>query len=164
MPLPFDATLKDLTQEGPRDFLTTFDAPPSLPVQVLNVDLSTVTSSTDCVFGLGNPLQEVVHIDFQSGPSATKHRDVLVYNSLLYRLYGVPVHSIVLLLRPEARHPNLDGTVEYAARPGRGKMDFDYEVIPLWKYPVDDLLNSGLATLPLAVLGQLPANVPEEEG
>jgi hypothetical protein len=159
MSFPFDATLKDLARVSPRGLLTTFDAPPTLPVSVLNVDLSTVTTSADVVFGLGDPLQEIIQLDFQASASATKHADVLVYNALLYREYRVPVHTIVVLLRPQAAHANLNGTVAYAARPGRGKMDFAYEPIRLWERPVADLLAGDIGTLPLAPLGQLPAGV-----
>src|SRR5262245_25697709 len=128
MSFPFDATLKDLAQVSPRGLLAVFDAPPTLPVALLNVDLSTVTTAADLVFGLGNPLQEILHLDFQAAASATKHADVLVYNGLLHRQYRVPVHSTVVLLRPQAAHPNLNGVVRYAARPGRGIMEFRYEV------------------------------------
>ena len=51
MPLPYDATVKDLAQVSPRGLLETFDAPTSLPVSLLNIDLSTVTTSADLVFG-----------------------------------------------------------------------------------------------------------------
>jgi len=36
MPFPFDATLKDLAHAAPPAFLTAFDAPPTLPVGVLD--------------------------------------------------------------------------------------------------------------------------------
>jgi hypothetical protein len=157
--MPFDATLKDLASGYPRDFLTAFDAAPTLPVSLLNVDLSTVTTSADLVVGLGEPLREIVHIDFQSAASADKHADVLVYNSLLFRLYGVPVHSIIILLRPQAAHSNLSGTVHYAARPLRGNMQFSYEVVRVWERPAEDLLQGSLGTAPLAVLGRLPDEV-----
>ena len=64
MPLPFDASLKDLAQVSPRGLLATFDAATALPVSLLNVDLSTVTTAADVVFGLGQPLQEIIHLDF----------------------------------------------------------------------------------------------------
>ena len=51
MSLPFDATLKDLAQINPKGILAAFDVVTSLPVILLNVDLSTVTTSTDVVFG-----------------------------------------------------------------------------------------------------------------
>ena len=164
MPLRFNATLKDLAQVSPRGLLTTFDTAPALPVTVLNIDLSTVTTAADVVFGLGQPLQEIVHLDFQSSASATKHADVLVYKALLYREYLVPVHSIVVLLRPKAAHANLNGGVAYAPRPGRGKMDYGYELIRLWEKPAAAMLAGDVAALPLAILGQLPAEVDLETG
>ena len=91
MSLPFDATLKDLARASPAAFLESFDEAPTMPVSLLNVDLSTVTTSADLVFGLGRPLQEIIHLDAQSSASATKYADILVYNALLYRQYRVPV-------------------------------------------------------------------------
>jgi hypothetical protein len=164
MPFPFDATMKDLADVGPVDFVATFDAPPKDPVRTLNVDLSTVTTAADLVFGIGDPLREVVHIDCQVGPSADLHRDVLAYNALLFRRTGVPVHSVVLLLRPQARHRNLTGSVRYQPRPGRGKMDFEFELIPLWELPAEVILAGGPGTLPLAPLCRLPEGMSVEEG
>jgi hypothetical protein len=164
MSKPFDATLKDLANRHPSDYVTTFDVPPTLPVQALNVDLSTVTTSGDLVMGLGKPLKEIVHLDFQAGPDARKHLDVLAYNVLLHRHYGVPVHSTLVLLRRQAGHRNVTGQVGYAARPGRGRMDFGYEVVRLWEWPVEKLLTGPLGTLPLAVLGELPAGVKFTDG
>ncbi|HKI33640.1 MAG TPA: hypothetical protein VKA46_17430 [Gemmataceae bacterium] len=163
MSLPFDATLKDLGRDGPADFLTTFDQPPAGAVALLNVDLSTVTTAADLVLGVGDPLAEVMHLDFQSSAAAWKHADVLVYNALLYADYHVPVHSIVILLRPQAAHSNLNGAVSYAARPGRGSMNFGYEVVRLWEWPADKLLAGPLGTTPLAMLAALPQGVPAED-
>jgi hypothetical protein len=70
----------------------------------------------------------------------------------------------VLLLRPEARHRNLTGTLTYSARPGRGGTIFTYEVIPLWERPVEHFLNGPLGMTPLAVLARLPAEIPLEQG
>src|SRR5580692_5048477 len=103
MTKPFDATLKDLGQDCPAAFLAEFDAPPTEPVSVLNVDLSTVTTAADLVVGLGQPLREVVHIEFQASADAHLHRDTLAYHALLHRRLNVPVQSIVILLRPKAR-------------------------------------------------------------
>jgi hypothetical protein len=164
MSKPFDATLKDLASESPEAFVWEFDGPPQLPVSALNVDLSTVTTAADLVFGLGNPLQEVLHIDCQAGPKADLAADLHAYNSLLYRRCQVPVHTSVLLLRPEARHRNLTGTLTYAARPGRGGTVFQYEVIPLWERPVEHFLAGPLGVVPLAVLARLPGDVPLEQG
>ncbi|HEX5446385.1 MAG TPA: hypothetical protein VFW87_21335 [Pirellulales bacterium] len=114
--------------------------------------------------GLGDPLVEIVHIEFQSSASARKHADLLLYNALLYAHHLVPVHTMIVLLRPGAAHPNMGGALHYAARPGRGKMDFGYEVVRLWELPAEELLNGDLAVVPLAVLGRLPEGETLEEG
>jgi predicted transposase YdaD len=160
----FDATLKDLAALDPRQFLAGVDAAPTLPVCVLTVDLSTVTASTDIVFGLGDPLQEVVQVDVQSGPDASKHRDLLAYHALLHRHYRVPVHSILLFLRRQAQLSTQEGNIAYAPRPGRGKMDFGYEVVAMWERPVEAWLAGGLPLLPLTPLCRMPDGMTVEDG
>ncbi|HZV07631.1 MAG TPA: hypothetical protein VE999_21270 [Gemmataceae bacterium] len=160
MPLPFDATLKELVQAHPADWLAMLGEPPSGPVEILTPDLSTLTAFTDIVLRTGDSL---LHLDFQSGPDPTLPRRILLYNVLLHDGYGLPVHSVVILLRPRADRGDLTGTLSYAARPGRGKLEFVFEVIRLWQMPVERLLASGLGTLPLAVLGQMPAGREPDE-
>src|SRR5260370_23156622 len=133
MPMTFDATLKDMGRDSPQGFLAAFDRPPTAAVRLLNVDLSTVTTAADLILGLGEPLAEIVHIDFQSSAAAWKHADLLVYNALLFAHYHVAAHTVIVLLRPEAAHPNLNGIVRHAPRPRRGRMDFSYEVVRLWE-------------------------------
>src|SRR5687767_7608031 len=72
MAMTFDATLKDMGRESPQGFLSVFDRPPTLPVRLLNVDLSTVTTTADLILGLGEPLLEIVQIDFQTSAAAWK--------------------------------------------------------------------------------------------
>jgi len=164
MAMTFDATLKDMGRASPDGFLATFDRSPRGPLKLLNVDLSTVTKAADLMIGLGEPLEEIVHIDFQSSAAAWKHADVLVYNALAFAHYHVPVHSIVLLLRPEAAHSNMNGAVAYTPRPGRGKMEFSYEIVRLWERPADELLAADLGVIPLAMLGRFPQGQSLEAG
>ena len=139
MAMTFDATLKDLGRDCPQGVLAEFDQPPVLPVSVLNVDLSTVTKAADLVLGLGEPLVEIVHVEFQSSAAAWKHADLLAYNALLFDHHHVPVHTIIVLLRPQAAHANVDGKVSYSPRPGRGRIQFEYEVVRLWERPAKRL-------------------------
>ncbi|HJT36561.1 MAG TPA: hypothetical protein VJ783_31350 [Pirellulales bacterium] len=164
MAMTFDATLKDMGRESAQSFLAAFDRPPALPVRLLNVDLSTVTRAADLIIGLGEPLVEIVHFEFQSSAAAWKHADLLVYNALLYAQHHVPVHTAVSLLRDEAAHTNLTGTIHYAARPEHGKMDFGYQVVRLWERPAEELLTFDVGVVPLAILGRLPDGVPLEDG
>ena len=54
--LPFDATLKDLVQAHPADWLAGLDYPVSGPVEALTPDLSTLTAFTDIVLRTGTSL------------------------------------------------------------------------------------------------------------
>jgi predicted transposase YdaD len=161
MSLPFDATLKELVQAHPADWLAMLDESPAGPIEILTPDLSTLTAFTDIVLRTGDSL---LHLDFQSGPDPTLPRRILLYNVLLHDGYGSPVHSVVILLRPRADRGDLTGALSYVARPGRGKLEFAFEVIRLWQVPVERLLASGLGTLPLAVLGQMPGGQTSDEG
>ncbi len=160
MPLEFDATLKGLARAHPLDLLALLDPPPIGPVEVLSPDLSTVSAFPDLVFRSG---ETILHIDLQSGPDPTQDRRTLRYNVLLHELYGLPVHSAVILLRRRAERGDLTGQVEYAARPGHGRLLFQYEVVRLWELPADRLLAGGVGLLPLATLGQLNQTIPIEE-
>jgi hypothetical protein len=93
MAMIFDATLKHMGRDSPTGVLTAFDHAPTLPVKLLNVDLSTVTTAADLILGLGDPPQEIIHFEFQSSAAAGKHADLMVYNVLLFAHYRVPVHS-----------------------------------------------------------------------
>jgi hypothetical protein len=164
MAMTFDATLKDMGRDSPQGFLAAFDQPPTGPVKLLNVDLSTVTTAADLILGLGDPLTEIIHIEFQASAAARKHRALMVYHALLFDHYSVPVHTVIILLRPEAEHANVNGAIVYAPRPGRGKMDFSYEVVRLWERDAEDLLAADLGVTPLAMLGRLPEHLSLEDG
>jgi len=162
--MTFDATLKDMGRVSPQGFLAAFDRRPSLPVRLLNVDLSTVTTAADLILGLGEPLEEIIQLDFQSSAAAWKHADLMVYNALLFAHNHVPVHTVIILLRPEAAHSRLNGIIRYAPRPERGKMDFTYEVVRPWERPAEELLAGDPGVAPLAMLGRLPEDLSLEDG
>jgi hypothetical protein len=164
MAMTFDATLKDMGRDSPLGFLAVFDQPPTLPVKLLNVDLSTVTTAADLILGLGEPLEEIIQLDFQASAAAWKHADLMVYHALLFAHYHVPVHTVIVLLRPEAAHSKTSGVIRFAPRPARGSMDFRYEVVRLWERPAEELLTAELGVVPLAMLGRLPENLSLEDG
>src|SRR5207245_7402921 len=118
---------------------------------------STATAATDIALGHGDPPDRVVDINFQSGPDEELSGRVLLYHALLHVRYRVPVHSVVVLLRPLADRRQLTGKLRYVGRRRKGRMDFSYEVIRLWQQPVRRYLVGGLGTLPLAPLCRLPA-------
>ena len=128
MPFPFDATLKDIVQDFVDDYEAALRLTGPQPTTVLNVDLSTISAATDIALGHGDPLAAITNLNFQSGSDAELPDRALLYNAVLHYRYHVPVHSVVLLLRPVADSPPLKGQVRYVGRKRRGKMDFSFEV------------------------------------
>jgi hypothetical protein len=53
-------------------------------------------------FGFGAPVQEVVDLNFQSGPDARIPARLHLYNAAFHLRYQVPVRSVLVLLRPKA--------------------------------------------------------------
>src|SRR5262245_4520218 len=120
MPLPFDATLKDLARRHPRDYVSTFRLGNPYDIRALNVELSVISAATDVLLGHGDPLRSVLDLNFQSGPDPTLPGRVCLYNTALFHRFDVPVHSLVILLRPAADHPNINGRLTYTGQPRRG--------------------------------------------
>ncbi len=163
MSKPFDVTLKDLVQSFPADYAAAFRLEGGGPVAPLNVDLSTVTAATDVVLSRGDPFDALMDINFLSGWDGDTLARVLLYNALLYYRYRVPVHSVVVLLRPSANDLRLDQGLRYAVWEERGHTHLAFEVVRMWQQPVEPVLAGGLGTLPLAPLCQLPAGVTLEQ-
>jgi hypothetical protein len=161
MPLPFDATVKELARAYLPDWQSAFGLGGPAPLSLINVDLSTITAATDLVVGAGDPLAFLYDLNFQAGRDPELARRVLAYNALLYLRYGVPVHSVVVLLRPAADDPGLTGTVRYGT--DRRRLEFHFDVVRLWQRPAEEFLVGGLGTLPLATLGRLPEGLSVED-
>jgi hypothetical protein len=160
---PFDATLKEIVRRHVADYAAEFRLPGM--TTVLDVDLSTVSAATDVVLGDANPpRRELATLDFQSGHDDFLDDRILMYHGILRNRYHLPVHSVVLLLRPEAFRPAITGGVRYDTAGGRGKMDFRYERVRLWEIPAEQLLATGIGTAALAVLGRLPERRDTEAG
>jgi hypothetical protein len=164
MSMRFDATLKDLVRAHVHDFEVRLGLSGPGPVSLLNVDLSTLSAATDQVLGYGEPLQRLIDIHFQSGRDDALLPRVFLYQGALYYRYRVPVHSIVILLRPSANDEKLDEGLHFSVWPERGRTDLSFEVVRLWReWQAEEVLQGGLGTLPLAPLCQMPGDAPLEE-
>ncbi len=156
MPQRFDATLKDLAESYPSDWLTQLELPATGPLALVDADVSTVTAQADKVLRVGGPNPWLLHLELQASRDPELPRRLLRYNVLLYGRHGLPVHSAVVLLRPEADDPGLTGIVSYQAPHGRGGLEFRYQVLRVWKRPAETFLAGGLGTIPLAPLSDVP--------
>ena len=147
---PYDATTKHLVEEYIEDWLTYLGLG-GTRVQVRDADVSTVTAAGDKVFLLED-WQCMAEIDLQSDYDATLPDRSLEYNVLVRRRHGLPVMSIVVLLRKAADGPEMTGVVTDRIPGAERYLEFHYRVVRVWEEPVEKMLEGGLGTLPLAVL------------
>jgi hypothetical protein len=144
MPKAFDATFKDLVATFPGNFGAAFDLAGPVPLFVDNVELSVVSAATDVVLGRGQPPDAFIILDFQASGAKDLLSRTLMYNAVLHHHKQVPVHSILVLLRPVAYMDQLERGVHYAVWPVRGQTDHRCELIKLWERPVEQFLTAGL--------------------
>jgi hypothetical protein len=90
MSFRFDATLKDLLTPAPEEYVSAFGLAQIQPAVALNVDLSTISAATDVAIGFGAPIQEIVDLNFQSGPDPDVPARCLLYSAALKFRFGVP--------------------------------------------------------------------------
>ena len=156
MSKPYDATLKALLTASPRDWprLAGF---PATSAKIIDADLSTVTAATDKVLRLKGPPPSLMHFEFQAGPDAGLPQRVVVYNSLLGLAHGLPVYSVIVLLRPEAFLRTITGIYEqHHPSVAEPNLIFRYRVVRVWEIPAAALLKGGIGTLALAPIGSVP--------
>ncbi|HYH65125.1 MAG TPA: hypothetical protein VD866_10565 [Urbifossiella sp.] len=154
MPKPFDATLKDLIRAFPADWLAHVGVTVAEPPEVLSAELSAVTAAADTLIRVGGL---VVHIDVESGPDPSLARRMLLYNVLAHHHTGLPVRSVVVLLRSNATRAAQADRLAYE------RLTFGFDVLRVWERPADDFLRGPLGLLPLAVLGRPPAGATRAE-
>lgn len=82
MAKPFDATLKELVETYPRDWLAQLGLPANQPVQVIDSDLSTVTTQADKLLRLLDPTPSLLHLELQASRDPRLARRILKYNVL----------------------------------------------------------------------------------
>jgi predicted transposase YdaD len=154
VPKPFDATTKHLVEARPAAWLE-YAGLPRADVDVIDADLSTVTADADRVLRVNAPAPWLAHLEFQAGYDRDLGERTLQYNVLLHRRHGLPVQSVVLLLRPEADGPEMTGVVQHRLPWGDLYHEFRYQVVRAWQKPVEAVLSGGLGTLPLAPLSDV---------
>jgi hypothetical protein len=77
---------------------------PARTVEFVDADVFTVTAAADKVLPVrADQGDRVQHFDFQAGPDASLPRRIHGYSALPEDRHGLPVDSVVVLLRPEAK-------------------------------------------------------------
>lgn len=150
----YDAGLNRLLDARPGEWATYFGSrfgiPPG-PTEVIDTDLAT-TMQADKVYRVNGSRPAVLHLEFESASFLGLPTTLFRYNSLLTTHNGPPVHTVLLLLRPEANASDRTGVYERVRADGRVYLRFEYEVIRLWQESFDALLTAGPTLAPLALL------------
>jgi len=159
----YDPALKTLVEASPADWLPLLGLPRKR-VTVEDTDLATVVSgAVDKVLRVHAQPEYLLHFDFQSGhDSAMLPPRLRLYNSLLDYRHDRLVLSVAVLLRPEADSPQLTGSFERRFLGQEPIALLRYRVLRVWQLPVDQLLASGVGTLPLAPISDVDeSQVPD---
>ena len=99
---PFDETLKHLVERHPGAWLE-FVGLPGREAEVIDADLSTLTTAADKVLKVLDEPPFLAHIEFQSGdPSGLGDRTLLQDVLLEHRIDHA--HQTIAHRRPEQRH------------------------------------------------------------
>lgn len=167
MPKPFDATTRDLLETQPLDWLH-YVGLEATEVEVINSDLSTITTESDKLIRVTRPRPYLSHLELQSKYKFDVPDRTLRYNVLSKYRHQLPVISILVLLRREADGPNITGELLYRLDDEEPYLRFRYRVGRVWEKPVEEVLSGGVGTLPLAPLSdvspdELPAVVRRME-
>ena len=86
----------------------------------------------------------------QSSYNRKKLADAAHYATGAYRVHELPIYSTFVLLHKGADGPAMTGIFD------EGAITFNFEVLRLWEYPVEEFLNGELSLMPLAAVCEIP--------
>jgi hypothetical protein len=161
VPKQSDVTTKYLLELAPKDWLS-YAHLPVAEAEVLNANLETVIAEADKVIRVNATLPCIAHFELQASRDPGIAMRLLKYNVLLRDRFGIPVQSILILLRPTADCALITGSLTLVDENQEESIWFRYRVIRVWQQPVAEVLEGGLFALPLAPLSDLTGTSPEE--
>src|SRR2546426_868865 len=139
MAKPFDVATKHLVAVQPQAWLD-YVGLHGTGVELVDADLSTVTSEADRVIHVRQP-EYLAHIELQASYDAEMGERLLRYNALLYYRFRLPVQSVVVLLWRQADGPAMSGIAGHTVPDSDGRLELRYRVIRVWEKPVAELLE-----------------------
>jgi predicted transposase YdaD len=137
-------------------------------VVVVNADLATITTEADKILRVQAADPWIVHVEFETSHKPEIPLRIQRYNILARYRHGLPVQSIVVLLRPAADGPTINGLLEDHLPDGTRYHEFRYNVVRVWEIPAEEILKRDVWLLPLAPVSQvaeseLPALIRQME-
>ena len=154
MAKPFDATLNALIDLRPADWANGFarlvGIPPG-PHVSLDTDLAT-TLQADKLFRIDGERPSLLHLELEANPRTGIPRELMRYNTLVDHQHGLPVETVLILLRPKAQVSDQTGQYQRLGVNGNIIAEFRYCIERVWERPIDFWLQCGLGLAPLALL------------
>jgi hypothetical protein len=150
----FDSILNrmiDLRADDWAAFLAARAGVPPGPATAEDTRLS-VSAQADKVFRIDGPQPALVHLEMESWSHLGVPATLKWYNDLLTRTHGLPVLSVLVLLRRKAVASDQTGVYEVRGPGDQLIHQFHYRVVRLWEESLDGLLSGGPGLAPLALL------------
>jgi len=144
-------SVKDLAEQDPLSWSRLGE---TRSVDRADADISTVTASADKVLRVsGGGHSWLLNLEAVASHDSRVPRRLHLKSVMLEERHNLAVRSVHFLLRPEANARLITGTLKRCL-PGQRKAYniFHYEVLRLWEFLLQPLMNGGLGTLPLTAL------------
>jgi hypothetical protein len=111
-------------------------------IEIVQPNLPTGTIEADRVYRVSVPASMLIHTEWESSSNLDRPERFLVYNTLLTRQTGLPVQTVVVLLRREAASTDLTGVLRRTLPTGEEYLVWRYAVVRLWELPPAMFLGS----------------------
>jgi hypothetical protein len=154
-----DVSTKELIWDEPAMWLDRYAVGPPGPVEVIDSEITTMTASADKVLKVGGEQPYLVVLEPHSYHDSNLVRTLWYRQVALDHRHGLPVLTILILLRKEANSPSLNGTYERHLPDGTLTNRYNYRVVRLWEEDPESYLAAGVNLVPLVPL----TGVPETE-
>ena len=152
MPMKFDSAFKHLVETGPAGCVRLALGQVEGHARVIDADISVVSGAADKVVLLERADPLLVHFEASAPWDPTLPARAMMYNAILHRRHQLPVHTVLVILRPEADHARLTGEHQFLS-PINGKRHLlEYDVLRIWTLDLEAVLGGAVVTLPLAPL------------
>ncbi len=146
----FDVSAKELVWDEPDAWLDRLGIGPPGPVYVIDSNITTLTADADKVIRVGGPQPYLVNVEFQSSHQTDLLEIVWFRQAALFHRHRLSVLTVLVLLRPDANSPRLDGTFEIKMPDGWLTNRYNYLVVRLWEDDPEPYLTGGVSLVPLA--------------
>jgi hypothetical protein len=147
-----DVTAKELIWDDPAAWLERYGVGPPGPVEIIESEATIMTASADKVLKVGGETPYLVVLEPHTYHDSELVRTLWYRQVALDRRHGLPVLTILILLRKEANSPSIDGRFERRLPDGWLTNRYNYRVIRLWEEDPESYLTAGVNLVPLVPL------------